>query len=537
MKATHIRFAAPKPTVRLCSLWLALLWVFASTSKSATNWLEYAPAPPDNPLKGFVTYPNPASDFPHSLVWNYLSLRSLMTGPTNFDWEPLETELDNAARQGRQFIPRLYLDFPGKPIGIPQYLIDAGVPVFTWTNYNNDPFPPALCNTPDYNHPLLRAALTNFIAALGARYDRDPRLAYLPMGLLGLWGEWHNHPRGDLFASKTVQTEVMDAYLRAFKYTRVLARYPVGSSDAVYAPNNQRYLGYHDDSFAWATIDTGRPEDSWFFQARLFASGTVDKWRGHPIGGEVRPEVWDCLWNDPTCAPPGQEFTRCATNTHATWLANNGVFQTSLQGERLTRALAGARLLGYEFHVRRVVTGEAFSGAPLRVSVAVTNSGIAPFYYDWPLELGVLGTNGALLASWPTPLKLTSIQPGAPERVQQFEIPAVNVAPGSYILALRVVHPLANGKPLRFANAEQDRHRAGWVSLGELQVAALPWLQGELVTPDRLRISIRDGAPGPWRLEYSNDLSTWDQAATNAASVTTIDILGTRRFFRLIRQE
>ena len=98
-------------------------------------------------------------------------------------------------------------------------------------------------------------ALTNFILALGATYDKDPRLAFVPMGLLGLWGEWHNFPSNELFASKAVQTEVMEAYNAAFKHTRVLARYPADSNDATYAANDLRNLGYHDDRFAWATMD------------------------------------------------------------------------------------------------------------------------------------------------------------------------------------------------------------------------------------------------------------------------------------------
>lgn len=508
-----------------------------STSQAATNWLQNAPGPPDNPLKGFVTYPGTTSGFPHSLIWNYLSMRSLMTGATNFDWAPLESELDSAASQGRQFIPRFYLDFPGTPIGIPQFLIDAGLQVYTWTNFNNDGFPPAVCHTPDYESPLLRAALTNFIAALGARYDKDPRLAYVPMGLLGLWGEWHNYPRNELFASKTVQTEVMNSYSAAFKYTRILARYPAGSSDYTYAANASRNLGYHDDSFAWATMNTGRPEDSWFFQARLQTAGVVDKWRGHPIGGEVRPEVWNCLWDDPTCAPAGQEFTRCVTNTHATWLANHGAFQNALQGEQLQRALAGARLLGYEFHVPWAGAGEAFSGASLHVSWAITNSGIAPFYYDWPLELGAITTNKTLAASWPTSLKLAFIQPGAVGRVMEYQIANLNLSPGSYVLALRVVHPLTNGKPLRFANATQDQDLSGWLSLCTLQVAARPKLRAELESPDWVHISIHGDAPGSWRLESSKDLSTWDSVYTNAPPTAAFNISEGNRFFRLVRQE
>ena len=35
-------------------------------------------------------------------------------------------------------------------------------------------------------------------------------------------------------------------------------------------------------------------------------------------------------------------------------------------------------------------------------------------------------------------------------------------------LGLRVINPLPNGKPLRFANAEQDRPTPGWLSVGTL---------------------------------------------------------------------
>ena len=34
---------------------------------------------------------------------------------------------------------------------------------------------------------------------------------------------------------------------------------------------------------------------------------------------------------------------------------------------------------------------------------------------------------------------------------------------------MRLVNPLPNGKPLRFANAEQDRDLPGWLTLGTIQ--------------------------------------------------------------------
>ena len=115
--------------------------------------------------------------------------------------------------------------------------------------------------------------LKEFIAAFGKKYDGDPRIGYITAGLLGHWGEWHTYPREELFASKEVQTEVLDAYETAFRVTPVLLRYPSGPHDGSRAPNASRPFGYHDDSFAWATLDTGRKGDEWFYMTALKAAG------------------------------------------------------------------------------------------------------------------------------------------------------------------------------------------------------------------------------------------------------------------------
>ncbi len=177
----------------------------------------YAPAPADNPLKGFVPYAGQGRKFPHSLEFDYLPLASMMTGPTNFNWAPMERLLDGIASRGCQSVFRIYMEYPRKPSGVPEYLVQAGVKVRAWSNTNTQPLPPALDHTPDYEYPRLRAALTNFIAALGARYDGDPRIGFITAGLLGTWGEWHCYPHTEWFASKAVQAEVMDAYEAAFK--------------------------------------------------------------------------------------------------------------------------------------------------------------------------------------------------------------------------------------------------------------------------------------------------------------------------------
>lgn len=453
-----------KPT----STVLLLLWL-AICPRLPAGDLTYSPAPPDNPLKGFVPYLANKGSFPHSLEWDYTKLADVMTGPTNFNWEPFEAKLRAAASRGHQFYARFYLEWPGRRTGVPQYLLDAGLRLRTWTNANTRPWPPQVDHTPDYEDPRLGAALTNFIHAFGARYDGDPRLGFVGLGLLGTWGEWHNSPHADWFASKSVQREVMDAYETTFRTTKLVARYPAGQNDPRYAENAARPIGYHDDSFAWATVHTGRPGESWFFETRLRAAHALDKWRVQPIGGEVRPEVWDCLFAEPSCAPQGQEFDRCVAATHVSWLCDEGVFRDRLQGAARERAIAAARRLGYELWVQRAdVETQA---EVLRVSVTITNTGVAPFYYHWPIELGLV-REGRLVGSWPTDWDITSIQPG--ETGRQFNH-AHALAPsptGVVAVVLRVKNPLADGVPLRFANQTQDADLAGWLTIGKLRPGA-----------------------------------------------------------------
>jgi hypothetical protein len=213
--------------------------------------LEYVPAAVDNPLKGLVPYSGEKRDiFPHSMEFNYLPLGQLMTGMDEFNWQPLENLLNDVTSRGHQTVFRVWTVYPGYDDGIPRFLIKDGLKVTTWLNSATEPFPPAKVHTPDYNDPRLRKALKNFIVALGKKYDGDPRVGFLTAGLLGTWGEWHEYPRQDLFASKETQAEVLDAYSAAFHVTPVLLRYPTGDDHWLYTKNADRPFGFHDDSFA-----------------------------------------------------------------------------------------------------------------------------------------------------------------------------------------------------------------------------------------------------------------------------------------------
>jgi hypothetical protein len=260
----------------------------------------------------------------------------------------------------------------------------------------------------------------------------------------------------------------MEAYQAAFRTTKLVARYPAGGDDARYVDNSRQAIGYHDDSFAWGTVHTGKPGDAWFFETRLRVAGALDKWRAQPIGGEVRPEVWDCLFDEPSCAPAGQEFDRCVAATHVSWLCNEGVFRPRLKGAARERAIQAVRRMGYELHITSA--DFAVTGRQLALELTVTNTGVAPFYYDWPVELGLLDSGGKLVTTWSTDWKLTGIVPGEPAPSWRHRVRLPEVASGDCRLLLRVPNPMRGGKPLRFANRGQDQDLSGWLTVGSFRL-------------------------------------------------------------------
>lgn len=457
-------------SVSLIFLAVVLAIGFRAAAGEARRTLQYAPAPVDNPLKGLAPYRGDKRDrFPHSLEFSYMPYSDLVKGYDEFDWRPLEKMLDEIAGRGHQAVFRVFLEYPKKRGVIPEFLIRDGLKIHQYVNTNTQPFPPADVETPDYEDKNLRRSLKNFIAALGKKYDGDPRIGFITAGLLGTWGEWHNYPRNDLFASKAVQEEVMDAYEAAFNITPVLLRYPAGDNDRSKAKNAHRRFGYHDDSFAWATLETGKKSDSWFYMSALKAAGPEAevKWKTQPIGGEIRPEAWGAVFDEHPADKRIQNFRQCVEATHVTWLMDSGMFAKGQKPERIERAKQEVRRMGYEFHAPAVTIGPVADGT-LKVNLEVENRGVAPFYYEWKPEYGLL-VGGRAVKTFLGSGRLTGLLPGDRPRVWTDTLDIRGIKPGAYTLAVRVPNPLPAGKPIGFANATCDA-ATGWLALGEVQI-------------------------------------------------------------------
>ena len=346
--------------------------VSATIALNPEDWAHDASRTRDNPLKGFMTsylWGAPVTDFPDQLEFLYIPMKELWSESGETLDEGLEPLMAAAAERNHHVVLRVFVEYPNRPSGLPEHLSES-VPCSVYTEHGGG------CS-PDYDHPDMVAAMVGLIEALGERYDGDPRLGFVQLGLLGFWGEWHTWPHGDWFASDATQTAVLDAYAAAFPTTQLQARYP--SSTMV-----SRSLGFHDDSFAHSTLG----DIEWFFYPRMIASEGEDRWQQFAIGGELRPELQSSVFSDDyVLGEYAQDIGECISVTHATYLLNYYAFngaETGYLGADRDRAEAAALDMGYQFDLVNAslqLSGLDDESVDAVISLELAQSGVAPFYY------------------------------------------------------------------------------------------------------------------------------------------------------------
>lgn len=427
--------------------------VYATPRPAVVHRIAPAPMPAGNPLKGFIAYGAPAN-FPHSMEWFSLPVNAVQASEHTFDWTAFEAKLNEAAGRGNQACFRFYYDYPHEPTGIPAYLLEPGeaqLPRRAYTDYGGG-------QSPDYNGDSpgsirFRQSMREFIAALGAKYDGDPRIGFITVGLLGFWGEWHTYPHEDWTPKDDVMNMVLNSFVSAFHKTRLQVRYPAANSPRL-------PVGFHDDAFCEETLY----EHDWCFAARLRTAKIPDVWKRQPIGGEVMPAVQATLFPSGVGNTTGERWADCVKAVHPTWMLCNEI--KTYKGKARAAAIQASTHMGYDLQVKTAAFGDIAHGAPFRLAVAINNDGIAPFYYRWDVLVGAK-RGGRVIKTWKTDWDITRI-PAGETRSFGFGAAGSHLLPGTYTLAVKVVNPMRGGKPLLFSN--QGQNADGWLDLGVMRV-------------------------------------------------------------------
>jgi hypothetical protein len=394
--------------------------------------LPPGPGPTDNPLKGFASYSGKSDRHygPVSMAFHYVPWRELEPNEDDYRFDAMEAKYwQTDLAIDKPIIFRVFLDYPGRPTGLPNWLIQKGV---SMRSYRRNP----VGQSPDYDNPDLREHMMKLIAALGHRYDGNPRVAFIQVGFLGHWGEWHTYPQPELFANQETQSMVIDAMRRAFPNKHLMARY--GDYQTCRLP----WLGFHDDLF---------PEDtlagvSWHFLPRMVRGGTDRNWQVAPVGGEMVPRAAE-KWLGEGWATTQQ----AVRDGHFSWVGPyNPAASDSTDPEFIARRLQLIQMLGYQFSWQTIsLPQQPRMNRLFKFTVTGSNDGVAPFYYPWKVRFALLDGSNDIRWQWDSYVDIRRWQPGKFAFVTQ-TVP--NLDPGAYRLAVGIIDPWRQTPAIRFAN-------------------------------------------------------------------------------------
>jgi len=388
-----------------------------------------------NPFIGNVAWaddPSPREQ-PFTLVYANLRWGDFEPEPGVYDFDTFEADnhFDKWRADGKRLILRFVMDLPGekKHMDIPKWLYDltGGDGKSYKVSYGR-----GYC--PNYANAELIAAHARAIRALGERYGDDPFLAFVELGSLGHWGEWHVHEKAGTMPDEAARDRYAQAYLDSFNHAKLMMRRPFRFAE-------RNGLGLFNDM-------AGDPEATQIWLTWIAQGGEYDEtgedalaampdgWKTAPIGGERAM----ALTGEELLGDNLPRTLSLLAESHTSWIGP-GSFIDVKQGGPLQPALNQLnRTLGYRLRVSKAQL--TVSEERTALSLTWENDGNAPFYFGWKPVIRVSNKTGDRYI-FDMDMSLADILPGAHITVAS-DIGAP--ASGAYDVEIAVLDPVT-GEP------------------------------------------------------------------------------------------
>ena len=418
----------------------------------------------NNPYIGWVPsaeggpYPQP-----HSLVYAGITWAELEPEKGFFNWGGIEEKykFNYWASKGVKINIRIVMDLPGD-IGhkdMHDWVYDEIEEDGIWY----DDAGSGAGFSPNYSNPVLIENHARMMRAMGERYGRDPRVAFIQLGSLGHWGEWHTclcKPVKGSFPMTMVSNQYAEHYLNSFANKICTMRRPFEI-----AKDNK--FGLFNDMFG--STEQTNTWIGWINNGYIDACGQQqpampDFWQYAPSGGEFAYGNAQQYLQDDTI----DETLRQAEVSHTSWLGPSCPANLPEGCSEQANIDALHKTIGYRFVLQSVSQPNIVrKGSSLQVNMTWINKGTAPFYFKWPLELSLSNSYGRIVAKAETSEDIRTWFPGTKTVKQELSVPS-NLWQGKYTLCVAILDPVT-GKPainLAIANKRSD----GRYSVGEVKV-------------------------------------------------------------------
>lgn len=407
-----------------------------------------------NPFKGFAPWigdENPIYETKlqqATFAWSELEPRQGV-----YNWARLEKDWGNVAMTGKRVGFRIAAAIPGSgEINTPQWLIDQGVKMRPYSIDGHEGL------APDWDDPKFLMAHHDFIMALGARYDKDPRVAWIDIGSYGFWGEWHVWLNDSLAATQATKQAILDDYFTAF-------------------PTKAKVIAFDDDFATKYVTDRGggirndclgtSESNDWYLESlnRIDPSMNDRVWKTAIITGEFCGSNQGAIEGTAKRFDLNYEFIK---KTHWSFIGSAGGAIKPQSEEHRKNLDKLYKTLGYRFVLREVNFEKSINkGDTLEITIKIENKGVAPFYFKWPLTLYMFDEKQQIVFQQLLDVDIRSWLPGTSTVSTKIVIPE-QLNPGKYDVKLAIHDPDSSQPGLMFANKggdDQKRYLVGRLTI------------------------------------------------------------------------
>lgn len=383
----------------------SLVWVLAACNGSSNLLTAEYPARSDavsNPLMGYATWFSDIDELPEDTQLVYVPILWSEWEPREgvFAWNTLETQycLSDLRAMGYHLVIRFICDYPDEDAhrDIPQWLYNK---TSDGVDYDID-YGTGYC--PNYDNPVFIRAHANAVAALGQYLGDDSFVSYIELGSLGHWGEWHTKFSDGLprIPTEEIREQYVTPWIDAFPNAKILMRRPFSHA--------QRYgFGIYNDMAG--SEKATREWLDWIANGGSYSQTgeehavvpMPDTWKSAPIGGEFTSSI-------PMKSMLEEHLDQTVSllrESHTTFLGPKDASPDFPEGRAEVLKNIGYRLRISKAELCRT-DGET------HLTLRWENDGVAPMYWDWPVQIYLEDADGNTLQTYPMDLKLTSVLPG-----------------------------------------------------------------------------------------------------------------------------
>ncbi|EGR0393251.1 DUF4832 domain-containing protein [Vibrio vulnificus] len=406
-------------------------------------------------------YPEAGIDY-YRFYWNELEP---VEGQYAFD------KLDRILAENRQESPAKMIairfmtaDEPYTGSKIPSWLINKGI-AGDWSE-DGSTFVPSLEDS------VYMSYMAKLLNAFGQRYDGNPNLSHVDIGMVGSWGEWHNSNFANLAPlhqrySDATLNHIVDLHFQAFPKTPKVMLIS-GENSLNYAVSKGAgwradcWGDWHHFSTTWSHMKDDYPYR--LQQAEQKDNQFKEAWQHGPISLETCGTMQE--WRS------AQAYTLEEVQASLDWAIAHHASSLNLKSKPIPEAYRplldnALSKLGYRLRIKSLSHQQWLSaGSTWVIETLFSNDGVAPPYVHRNLAYRLRNSEGETVFSAISKYDVNTWLPGEHATRTSLTLPD-DLERGDYAVEVALID--SHGElPLNLAN--DGKQASGWYRLSQLSI-------------------------------------------------------------------